>query len=129
MAGVGFAVDVVQPDQRSRRLGGELGLLLAVDGRGIAPLVAPLDDLGAKAGRDVAGDLLDLPLDHVLYRLLEGAHGAAQRAFLGDDVPGVAGVDLGGRDDGRCPIGSTLRATIDCSAVTMCAPTTTGSMP
>ena len=26
-------------------------------------------------------------------------------------------------------MGSTLRATIDCSAVTMCAPTTTGSMP
>ena len=94
------AVDVLQPDQRRGGLGGELGLLLAVHRRGIAPLVAPLGDLGAEAGGDVARDLLDAPLDHVLNRLLEGADGAAQHAFLRDHVPGVAGMDLGGRDDG-----------------------------
>ena len=99
MAGVGLRLTFSSPTSADGRLGGELGLLRAVHGRGIAPLVAPLGDLRAEARGDVARDLLDLPLDHVLHRLLEGADGAAQHAFLRDDVPGVAGMDLRGRDD------------------------------
>ena len=95
-----IAVHVLQTDQRRRSLGGKLGLLLGVHGGRIAPLVTPIGDFGTEARRDVARDLFDLLLDHVLDRLFERADRAAQYAFLRDNVPGIAGMDLRRRDDG-----------------------------
>ena len=59
MAGVGLRLTFSSPTSADGGVGGELGLLRRVDGRRIAPLVAPLGDLGAEARRDIARDLLD----------------------------------------------------------------------
>ena len=60
MAGVGLRLTFSAPTSAARPRAAELGLLQRVDGRRIAPLVAPLGDLGAEARGDVARDLLDL---------------------------------------------------------------------
>ena len=118
---MGVACDLARNARREVGLGG------MIDGRGIAPTVV---DARRRAGcrGEGAGDCVDSLFDQVAGCGFQRPDRAVEPGRLRDDVVGGASPELRDRDDARVQ-GSTLRDAMVCKAITICAPTTTGSMP